>query len=201
MRTGAVKRLALPLLGLLAGCTMPQYGTYTHQVDVAGGETVNIAFAGGRPVPAENDDFRVGVAGLKLVGRDVYLVFSLYSKNGTLPRRVTVEDVAGTSPEQFVDDRNPKFIIDPRKPGASSRTWAWQMGPLVRTQWRPPWFHDPDVSVRVYRFTVVTGDGRQVVLDQGTNYPAQVKEFILKSLPEAPPKNPDSAEVVPMTAE
>jgi len=141
------------------------------------------------------------VAGLKLVNPDVYLVFSLYSKKGTLPRRVTVEDVAGSAAELFVDDRHPKFIVNPLKPSSETKTWVWQMGPLVRTRWRPTWLHDPDESVRVYRFTVVTGDGREVVLNQGMSYPAPVKQYLLKTLPEATPKKSDSAEEVPMTAE
>ncbi len=196
-----MKRLPFLLLGLLAGCLMPQYGTYTHPVDIVGGETFNVAFNAGRPVLAEDDDFRVGVAGLKLVVPDVYLVFSLYSKKGTLPRRVTVEDVAGNTAELFVDDRHPRFIVNPLKPNSDTKTWVWQLGPLIRSQWRPTWFHEPDESVRVYRFTVVTSDGRQVVLNQGMSYPAPVKQFILKALPESAPKRTDSAEPVPMTGE
>jgi hypothetical protein len=198
MRPAILNRVGIPILTLLAGCVMPQYGTFTHPVDIAGGETIQVPFIAGRPIPAEDDDFRVVIASMRPVGPDLYLLFSLYSKNGSLPRRVIVEDVAGTEPELFVDDHNPEFVADPRNPTVGTRTWAWKMGPLIRTNWRPTWFHDPDESVRVYRFTVTTADGRTVVLYQGTSYPAPVKAFILKSLPEAPQRRTDSAEQVPM---
>jgi hypothetical protein len=177
---------------------MPQYGTFTRAVPIVGGESVQVQFVHGFAAVAENDDFRVGIVGMRPVGQNVFLLFSLYSKHGVLPRRVKVEDISETGPEVFVDDLHPTFVADPNSPGGLSRTWAWQKGPLIQTDWRPTWFHEPDETVRMYRFTVVTGDGRTEVLDQAMSYPDPVKKFILKALPDKAPAKTDTAEVVPM---
>jgi hypothetical protein len=199
MRTVPARGLFLLLLLMaLPGCQMAQYGTFTREVPLAGGQTEQVQFVHGLAVTAENEDFRVGVAGLRPAGQNIFLLFSIYSKRDALPRRVKVEDVSENGAEVFVDDLHPGFLADPNSPGGVTRTWAWQKGPLIATDWRPTWFHDPDESVRLYRFTIVTSDGREEVLDQAMSYPASVKKFILKALPDKLPVRKDSAEVVPM---
>jgi hypothetical protein len=198
MRTHPLRRFALFLSALLAGCVMPQYGTFTRDVEVVGGQTMHFPFVRGLPIPAENNDCRVVIASMRPVGQEIFLLFSLYFKTGKAPQRVTVEDISGTGPELFVDDRSPRFVVDTNHPSVSTRTWAWEKGPLSATNWRPTWFHDPDETVRVYRFTVVTSDGRTVILYQPTSYTEIVKKFILQQLPDSAPKKTDSAEVVPM---
>jgi hypothetical protein len=191
-----IRRLLLPFIVLFAGCENQQYGTFTRDVDIAGGETLKVAFEYGAPIPAENDDLKVIFASLKPLGPDLFQLFSLQVKNGRLPQSVTVEDVAGDAPELFVEDRHPQFFVDKAKPNAKTNLWTWISPSLVKQGWRPAWLNEPDDSFRVYRFTVVTGDGRTLVLYQTTRYPFFIKQLIIKTLGADQPKKDESVEEI-----
>jgi hypothetical protein len=188
--------LLIPCAALIAGCEMQQYGTFTRDVDIAGGETLKVSFEYGMPVPAQNDDARVVIASLKPANGGLYQLFSFLEKKGRLPRRVTVEDVAGETAELFVDDLHPKFLVDPRAPDKKTYTWSWISPSLESIGWKPAWLHEPDESVRMYRFTIVADDGRTIVLYQATRYPAVVKEAILKTLGNDRPAKDESVEEI-----
>jgi hypothetical protein len=177
---------------------MPQFGTFTREVDIVGGQTLTVAFWHGQPVQVEDDDVKIIIAGLRPVGRDLFQLFSFQVKKGQLPRRVTIEDVAGDTRELFVDDLHPKFHVNPKKPDEKTNVWSWVSPPLSYRNWKPQWIHEPDDSVRVYRFTIVTADGRKLVEDQAVQYPFVIKQLIVRTLGTEAPKKDESVEPVEM---
>jgi hypothetical protein len=193
-----IRRLIFPCFALLAGCEMQQFGTFSREVDIEGGQTITVGFAHGMPVPTEDDDVRVIIASLRPAGKDLFQLFSFVVKNGQLPQRVTVEDVAGDRPELFVDDRNPSFFVDPKKPDAKSNIWAWHSPPLTSIHWEPAWLHEGDDSVRVYRFTIIMHDGRKLVEYQAARYTFGIKQLILKTLGTDAPKRDNTVEQIQM---
>jgi hypothetical protein len=175
---------------------MPQYGIYTREIDVVGGETVQVDFSRTGPVMAENDDVRIIIASIVPLDGHLIQLFSFTEKRGKLPRSVKVEDATAESPETFVDDQNPQFDPVARAPKTNTPIWKWSSGPLDKIGWNSPWLHDPDETLRVYRFTIVTSDGRKLVMDQVTPYAAFVKTHILKELGPEPPRKDESVEEI-----
>jgi hypothetical protein len=170
---------------LLAGCALPRQGGDAGGTVFSWGQRLPTVYVYQDLIPAENSDAKIEIASVEPVGKDLFLVFSVLFKKDRLPQRVTVEDVTGVAPELFVDDRNPKFMS-----GAlvgNAHVWTWQMGPLAASNWSPAWLHESEHSLRVYRVTIVTGDGRRTVLRQGTDYPVDVKQYIIDALPAAAP--------------
>jgi hypothetical protein len=172
----------------MAGCAMPQYGIYTREVDAVGGETVRVEFNRAGPVMAENDDVRIIIASIVPFDGHLIQLFRFAEKRGKLPRSVKVEDVTAEAPEVFVDEKNPKFFINPKKSDIKN-IWEWRSAPLDKIGWKAIWLYDPDETLRIYRFTIVTSDGRKLVMNQVTPYPAFVKTRLLKELPDAPKKD------------
>jgi hypothetical protein len=187
------RRLILPGLLLLAGCSMPQFGTFTREVDVVGGDSVQVDFNRMGAVMAENDDVKINFATIAPSGQTFIQFFSFTEKRGKLPRSVKVEDVTAEGPETFVDDQNPRFTVNAK---TKASIWKWESPSLKEIGWMPQWLHDPDETLRLYRFTIVTSDGRKLVMDQVTSYPAFVKTRILKNLGSDGPKKDDSVEEI-----
>lgn len=169
-----------PLLALLlasslfaAGCVSS--GDVYVMVPIVGGEKLRVPLSQAAP-SAKSDDFEVGGANFEPAGPGQQaLTFTgklKLLKPATL-RRVTIEDVAGEKPVLVVDDPSPQ---------PEGAVWKGLATPLTLSDPRLTWLPSLENSIRVYRFTIETADGRKTVLNQPAMFPAIVKVQIRASL-------------------
>jgi len=101
-------------------------------------------------------------------------LFSFQAKHdhAQTPRSVKVDDVTDDVAVNLVDDPHPVLNKE--------SVWAKQVGPIDPD--RIPWLAEIENSVRIFRFTIVTADGRTLVLYQGASEPAVVKKYLRQEL-------------------
>jgi len=162
---------------VLAGCATGEVGLVCP---ISGGESVTIILTAQGPVPAENDDFKVLAAMVapNVEKKQFVYSFSLRAKKGKAPKHVTVEDVSEEKPELLVDDAGPKLD--------DKQTWTQDTAPKTAADPRLGWLYHEGNSPRVYRFTIVTDDGRRLVMHHLSNYPVFIKVSLRKILGMAP---------------
>ncbi|HTZ22284.1 MAG TPA: hypothetical protein VMC06_15480 [Opitutaceae bacterium] len=162
---------------ILTGCATGDVGMVCP---ISGGETVTFVLTSKGPKPAENDDFLVvGAAIIPNVEHKQFVYsFGLWSKKEKAPKHVTVEDVSEEKIELLVDDAAPKL--------EAKYVWKQDSAPKTATDPRLGWLYHEGNSPRVYRFTITTDDGRQLVMYQLTFYPVFIKEPLRKILGMAP---------------
>ena len=162
---------------ILAGCATSDVGMVCP---ISGGETVTFVLNSKGPVPAENDDFLVvGAAIVPNVEKKQFIYsFGLWAKKEKAPKHVTVEDVSEEKPELLVDDAGPKLD--------DKQTWKQATEPKTATDPRLGWLYHEGNSPRIYRFTIVTDDGRRLVMHHLVFYPVFLKEPLRKILGMAP---------------
>jgi hypothetical protein len=172
----------LPGIGMLAilvlaGCATGEVGMVCP---ISGGQTVTIILTAHGPVPAENDDFKVVGAMItpNIEKKQFVYEFGLLAKKGKAPTHVTVEDVSEEKPELLVDDAGPKLD--------DKQIWKQDTAPKTATDPRLGWLYHEGNSPRIYRFTVITDDGRRLVMYQLTSYPVFIKASLRKILGMAP---------------
>lgn len=143
---------------------------------IAGGEMLKVIIGPKGPVPAENDDARVEQANFVLDRDQKQLVyqFRLWEKKGKTLQSVKVEDVSDTQAVVLLEDAAPQLD--------EKRIWSGRSQPKKRGDDTIAWLHHEGNSTRVYRFTVTTGDGRQVVLHQAAIYPVLIKPEAKRAL-------------------
>jgi hypothetical protein len=159
-------------LALLAGCA----GTKPARMrtfNIAGNRAVDLPVdANGAPLPVETDDFRIEVAGyvLDAENRELAYTFALRSKHKTAPRSVTVEDVSGAAPEMLVSDSAPDI----------STEGVWKGNSIPKQRFDPSigWVTDLGDTIRVFRFQVITADGRPYIIHQAAIWPGEAKAFV-----------------------
>ena len=171
-----MSRLFLPLcvaLGLLAGCAT---GTISIKMPISGGDIVPLELGKGGFVHAENDDFKIEKALIVLDGKTKQGTFSaeFLAKTGRTPQSVEVVDVSDDTPKPFTTDTHPTLNKDQK--------WTWQSDPFTPDPANAKWLFEIENSVRVYRFTIVTSDGRRLVMYEGASYPAFIKTYIRKQM-------------------
>jgi hypothetical protein len=170
---------------LAAGCVLPaQYNTYKRSFPISGGQTIELDFAGGGVVAPENSDVKLERAVYKADAPPKTLVFEFgfLSKTGRVPRSVMVEDVSGPKAEILVEDDHPEL--------RQGKHWYRMSGPKMNPDPRLDWLNEPDLTFRVFRFTIVTDDGRTIILYYAQGYSPEGKEFLRKRLAGDPSANP-----------
>jgi len=166
--------LALALALALGGCVIPAYNTFTRSFTISGGGTVEFTFTNGL-VPEENADAKLVPASLEVKPsvKTLTYKFLFFEKTGNAPRSVVVEDVSGPAPEILVEDDHPALI---------KKAWLGTSGPKTADDPRLGWLNEPDDSFRIYRVTIVTSDGRRLVMYTAAGYAAPAKELFKKML-------------------
>jgi hypothetical protein len=172
--------LAFPLLAVLAGCSVNTTGDMTLRIPISGGILAPLNFSNGNPVYAETAGIRIDKANFVQAGKELsgHYDFGFVEKQGDVPRRVAVDDVTDPdgSPVNWVDDEHPQLKAGHWE--AIGRTIGFDEPALQ-------WLRELDTSVRVYRFTIVNGDGTTTVIYDAGVYPAAVKEFFKKQIDDA----------------
>jgi hypothetical protein len=162
---------------ILAGCATGDVGMVCP---ISGGETVTFVLTARGPKPAENDDFLVMGAAImpNMEKKQFVYSFGLWAKKEKAPKHVTVEDVSEAQIELLVDDAAPKLD--------SKFVWKQDSPSKTGADPRLGWLYHEGNSPRIYRFTIVTDDGRQLVMYQLSIYPVFIKEPLRKLLGMAP---------------
>lgn len=171
IRRPVILGAGIMLLGLgWTGCASG--GAYEYVKIISTGEKLRLPLEKGGPAPAKQGTISVLYAGF-IPGPDpankgLLYRFVLEEKNGVAFRSVRVDDVSDESAVLLVEDDQPK--LDPTKQQwvGTSRVFKGDEPSLV-------WLTYVDDSMRVYRFTIVTGDGRTVVMYQGQMAPGWLK--------------------------
>ena len=163
-----LRLLLLAGLGLLAGCAT---GSYWINVPISGGDNVPLELIPGGMVNAENDDFKVDAAVYQFdpkTSKGSYY-FEFEVKRGAAPQRVKVEDVS---------DDAPVTLFQTDKVKLQEGHWSVRTESYTPDPQNMKWLYQIESSVRVCRFTIVTADGRSVVMYEGCNYPAFLKDLV-----------------------
>lgn len=172
----------LPCLGIvatlvLAGCASSEVGMVCP---IAGGGMLTVYLTPQGPRPAENDDFKVETANFipNIEQKQLVYTFSLLAKKGKAPQRIQIEDVSDAQAEILLVDAEPKLD--------AKRVWRGNASPKTAGDRALAWLFYEGNSTRIYRFTIVTADGRPLVMHQAAIHPVFVKEAVRKILGMTP---------------
>lgn len=166
-------------LTLLAGCSSaPTYmGHRVHDISIpiAGGKTISASMTNAGPLPAENEDFKIEVAGF-VVGPSkenpdqavLTWKFGLTSKTGQSPEMIKVEEV---SPSK--EDR---LLLEDTTPRLQGNIWAGSTFPSPAGKTQTPWLYEKKGSIYVFRFTIKSTEKPAVILYQPAWYSEAAKD-------------------------
>lgn len=161
-------------LALLAACetTSSSPSTDTRTFQIAGGQSVNLPFSHGGALSVENDDVKIEVTGFILDGEKKELVytFGFTEKKAEALRSVEVADVTGPSVEVLVVDSAP--TLSPKD------YWKGDAKPHAKGDPSLSWLSSPGNTLKVFRFTITTASGRQLVMHQASVWSGSSKPMI-----------------------
>lgn len=164
---------ALLLAGLLGGCAGGG-GDVFAVVPVVGGEKLRVPLS--QQIPSARTA-EVEVAGVRFEPHPQKDALALRCELKRLKpitlSRITVEDVAGEQPVLLIDDRAPHL---------EGNVWKSAAGPLGKDDAKIAWLVSLENTIRVYRFTVETAEGRKIVLHQPAFFPGFLKEQMRQTL-------------------
>ncbi|MEO5958585.1 MAG: hypothetical protein ABIZ49_08190 [Opitutaceae bacterium] len=162
------------LVALLAGCAT---GDVALLVPVVGGEKVRVPVARGGAQPTEIGGFEVKPPRFAPNDDKTRLIYSFEVSNRKRQalRSIRVEDVSDTKPHLLLEDAMPTL---------ADGVWRGVSRPLAPSDEGLKWIYSIDNSARVFRFTIVTEDGRSVVANQGTLFPNVLKAAVRQTFGE-----------------
>jgi len=178
---------SLSAAAFLAGCTTQPPATHPAEaqpsatqgstarpdevrtVTVAGGESIQVRIEHGDAKRAENSDIKIEVAGFVAdrPRREIAFVFGFKEKKMEWPRSVMVEDVTGDDAEVVVSDAAPRLTRD--------GIWRGTASPLRKGDPGLEWLAQPGDTFKVFRLTIVTADGRRLVMFQAAIWGPELK--------------------------
>jgi hypothetical protein len=162
---------------VLTGCLAPGMGNWVAKRDIAGGQTIDVVFGSHGPAPVEDADLIISHSPvLEFNPKDqthAEYFFSFELKHDLKPTHVMVEDVS--------DDRAVTLVDDPH-PQTMKKVWFRKSVPLESTSDKLAWLGQIDMSIRVYRFTIVDSGGVTHVLYPAASYPPFIKTFLRQKL-------------------
>jgi hypothetical protein len=138
-------------------------------VTVAGGESVRVPIEHGAARHAENSDVKIESAGFVAdrAKQEIVFVFGFREKKMEWPRSVTVEDVTGDNAELLLTDTTPRLARD--------GTWKGTAAPLRKGDPGLAWLEKSGDTFKVFRLTIITADGRKLVMFQAAIWGAALK--------------------------
>jgi hypothetical protein len=159
----------------LAGCAGG--GAYVYQTTTAYGEKLRIPLERGAPARAQEGTVSVRAAQLlpptEATKKEVTYYFEFMDSSGVAPQSVKVEDVTDEKPMLIIEDKHPKLL---------NNRWIGRSEPLDGASPLLGWVSYIDDSMRVYRFRIVTAEGKELILNQGWSVPAWFKAAMRKTL-------------------
>lgn len=156
----------------VTGCATSEY-KYTTKI--AGGERLTFRMVNGRVDNAKVDGLegRMPIFFPDKEQKKIRYVFGLVAATPIALRNVRVEDVSEEQPVLIMEDTEPQ-LKDLSWTGQSA--WFGSDDPAIK------WVNYLGESFRVYRLTITTGDGRTVILHEGSVTPSFSKMMMRRLL-------------------
>jgi hypothetical protein len=158
---------SLALTAFLSGCAT---GEVKMSLPLADGGQITFPLRTG-PVPAEVEGYRVKEALLlpSKEPRKGFYVFDIIANHPSAISRIQVDDVSDEKVMPALDDEHPKFV---------NNQWHGESPVIDADDARLQWLFQIPPSLRVYRFTLTTNDGRTLKMYHVAAYPAPVKAVL-----------------------
>lgn len=155
---------------ILAGCAT------TMLVPIADNEQAPIVFGNKGAENASGGGVTIERAGLEpnAAAKAVNYVFDLTVSDNRAPRSVIVEDVTS--------DNEKEVLAEDTRPFVTKGRWHFVTPSRTAAESDLAWILTIEAGMRIYRFTVVTADGRKLVLYEPSEYSGQIKSQIRKTL-------------------
>ncbi len=159
---------------VLAGCAS---GQYTYVTTIGTGERLEFPLERGLPVMVKKGSYEVVHVGLMpspdpSLKQTVFL-FAFTDQTGVAPRSVVVDDVSDREPIRLFEDLEPKL---------QNNQWRCITRPYDGDDPALHWLGQLGDTMRVFRFTITTADGREVVLHQAWSAPGWMKAAMRRTL-------------------
>jgi len=151
------------------------YQVVDKEFPIAGGKTVSLPVTQDGPIPAENQDFKIDVAGFSvqpsiLNPKQAALTwhFALTAKTAKTLDRVLVEEV--------YPDAVATTMVDDHSPSLKEKAWFSNLAGVQANPIFVEWLFSERDSVFVFRFTITPAGSPPVVLYQPAWFSRPVKE-------------------------
>jgi hypothetical protein len=168
---------------LVIGCNPPN--TYMGQkvvempFPIAGGQTIKLRAIDSGPIPAENDQFKIEVAGFNIgplkdqpKTPGLTWMFALTSKNGGPLRSVQIEEVSPSDP--------PISLLRDSTPKLKSNGWSGSAPTTAVSKEAIPWLFTSKTSIFIFKFTIQPENGTEQVLYQAAWFPPATKAYFVQ---------------------
>lgn len=149
-------------------------GVREMQFVIADGETISLPVTDRGFPPAENNNFKIEMAGFSVGPHPVNAAqmalswgFAFTSKQNAPLESVLVEEVASSG----------KAIpmVSEGSPSLDKGTWLGSVTPVVMSKENMPWLYTSESSIFVFRFTIKVRNAAPVVLYQPSAFSDQTK--------------------------
>lgn len=168
---------------LLSGCAM-HHGQVVQQVQlkVDGGKTASFPIVRGGALPAENEDYKIEVAGyiasLKPgdAGQsEIRQSFSFFAKKSPVLESVRIEQVDTT-------DGRLQLLLQDDAPVLKSQSWIGKTKPVAATREASPWLYSSANSTFLFKFTIKAKDSPAIVMYQPSFFNKATKDAYMRAL-------------------
>ena len=152
-------------------------GDVAMMANVSGGQKIRVELGrNGVPLVSE-DGVQINTATFAPnADKKIVFVFEFTDGRSRALRSVRVEDVSEETPVLMVESVQPKL--------SATGQWRGETDPLTLSDRRLGWLATLPNTLRVYRFTLIFSEGKSLILQQGTFFPAAVKSAVRQSLGE-----------------
>jgi len=150
------------------------------KLPVFGQDKIEIVFNNGLPLPAEDKNIKIEVAGLgagadktEPTKRSIFWIFGFTQKNDSKVTRIQIEELFQGKPARLV-------IVD-GMPEIKNKQWSWSGEKLIISNETTPWLYDSKTSGFLFRFTIQFENGNQTILHQLSVISPQAKKYLFGS--------------------
>lgn len=143
---------------------------------IAGGQSVTLPMTVAGPIPAENDTYKIEVAGFsvgpsKEKSSETQLTwgFALSAKKSVNLKQVLVEQVSPGDVE--------KKMLKDTSASLKNGMWRGSAEPVPLNENETPWLYESGSSTFIFKITIQAEGQNDVVLYQPSTFPQQSKEI------------------------
>lgn len=153
----------------------------TVSVEISGNRTITIPTKDGMPLPAEDKNIKIQVAGLGTgpdktdpTKRTIFWIFGFTQKQGPKITEVKIEEVYADKPD--------RLVTTDESPTLEKNDWSAHTESIAISESTTPWLFEPKNSTFIFRFSVQFEGGSQSVLYQMSTFPAQAKIYLVQPI-------------------
>lgn len=184
-----MKKFGIVIMVALAGCASQRsyHGQKVTDMPfpVAGGTTLMLPVTDGGPIPAQNDDIKIQVAGFVLhraadhrSAPELSWTFAFTSRTGHRIEQVLVEEVGqGSTPRLMLADGAPRL---------EGGNWSGSTKAVSADPESAPWLYANSASVFVFKFSIKPEGMPVQTLYQPSWFSAQAKQAMMSGYRQQP---------------